>query len=83
MEFLTPFPPCHTLSFFRNFPPPPLCHSQKSDKLWHEAEEDFLYVWLLKYMIRYQRKYEMTGIIVLTYVHTNLYTRDTFVNKSS
>ena len=82
MEFLTPFLPCHTLSFFRNFPPP-LCHSQKSDKLWHEAEEDFLYVWLLKYMIRYQRKYEMTGIIDLTYVHTNLYTRDTFVNKSS
>ena len=37
---------------------PPLCHSQKSDKLWHEAEEDFLYVWLLKYMIRYQRKHE-------------------------
>ena len=34
-------------------------------------------------MILYQRKYEMTGIIVLTYVHTNLYTRDTFVNKSS
>ena len=72
-----------TLYYFSPIFLPHLCHSQKSDKLWHEAEEDFLYVWLLKYMILYQRKYEMTGIIVLTYVHTNLYTRDTFVNKSS
>ena len=44
MGFFDPsFPSYHTLSwFFQN--PLPRCHSLKSDKLWHDAEDFFLYM---------------------------------------
>ena len=39
-RFLTPLPPCHTLSLFALTPLPP-CHHQNSDKLWADNKPTF------------------------------------------
>ena len=45
--------PCHTLAFYLT--PAPYAIHQKIDNLWHEKEEDFFCVWLLKHITTAQK----------------------------
>ena len=77
IKFFSPLPsllPCHTLPLFSPrclFP----CHTLKSDKLWNDGDNFFLYILMYIQTMLCQRRWKMSEITILTIAYTHSYTQ--------